>query len=121
MPLNYVLIGKRIKKVRISKGLSQSALAEVADVSPQTVSYIETGLTCPNLDTFVALANALSVTADELIGENLLKCRTTGTFADKEVLEIFQNCSAYERRILLDNARHLKKLLHENTYLKPRS
>lgn len=121
MTLNYVLIGKRIKNVRLAKGLSQSALAEVSGVSNQTICYIETGLKCPSLETLVALANSLSVTADELLGENLLICRTTGTFADQEILDVFQTCSAYERRILIDNARHLKTLLHENTYLKPKS
>ena len=74
MTLNYVLIGKRIKNVRLAKGLSQSALAEVSGVSNQTICYIETGLKCPSLETLVALANSLSVTADELLGENLLIC-----------------------------------------------
>jgi len=120
MTLNYVLIGKRIKNIRVTKGLTQSALAEVSGVSNQTISYIETGTKCPNLETIVALANALSVTADEMLGENLLISRTTGAFADHEIAEIFQNCSAYERRILIDNARQLKRLLRENTYLKPK-
>ena len=36
-------IGKRIKEVRKSRGLSQKKLAEMVDIAQNTLSYIETG------------------------------------------------------------------------------
>lgn len=60
-------VGRRIKSAREEKGLTQESLAALVDLSPTHVSVIERGLKVPNLDTFVALANALDVSADTLL------------------------------------------------------
>lgn len=60
-------VGRRIKSAREEKGLTQEGLAALVDLSPTHVSVIERGLKVPNLDTFVALANALDVSADTLL------------------------------------------------------
>lgn len=39
----------------------------MVDLSPTHVSVIERGLKIPNLDSFVAIANALGVSADSLL------------------------------------------------------
>ncbi len=47
--------------------MTQEYLAELVDVSPNHISVIERGVKIPRLDTFVAIANALGVSADELL------------------------------------------------------
>jgi len=60
-------LAKKIKELRTRKGFSQEELAETAEINLRTVQRIESGETEPRGDTLKRLANALNVTADELI------------------------------------------------------
>ena len=60
-------VGQRIKEAREAKGFTQEDLAAIVDLSPTHVSVIERGLKVAKLDTFVAIANALDVSADSLL------------------------------------------------------
>jgi len=55
------LIGRRIKELRKSKGLSQEELAEKADTSPNYLSRMERGTENPTLDMLIKLSNAFEV------------------------------------------------------------
>ena len=52
-------IGKNIRYLRESKGLTQDQLAEKLFVTRQTVSNYETGRTRPDVDMIVSIANVL--------------------------------------------------------------
>ena len=60
-------VGQRIKDAREAKNLTQEELAVLVNLSSTHVSVIERGLKVTKLDTFVAIANALDVSADELL------------------------------------------------------
>ena len=60
-------VGQRIKDAREAKNLTQEELAALVNLSSIHVSVIERGLKVTKLDTFVAIANALDVSADELL------------------------------------------------------
>lgn len=60
-------VGRRIKAAREEKNLTQEELAEIIDLSATHVSVIERGVKVTKLDTFVAIANALDVSADTLL------------------------------------------------------
>ena len=60
-------VGQRIKDAREAKNLTQEELAALVTLSSTHVSVIERGLKVTKLDTFVAIANALDVSADELL------------------------------------------------------
>ena len=60
-------IGKRIQKLRKSKGLTQEELAEKLGLSSQAVSKWETDASCPDISLLPQLCQLLGVTADELI------------------------------------------------------
>ena len=60
-------VGQRIKDEREAKNLTQEELAALVNLSSTHVSVIERGLKVTKLDTFVAIANALDVSADELL------------------------------------------------------
>ena len=59
--------GQRIKAAREAKNLTQEELAALVNLSTTHVSVIERGLKVTKLDTFVAIANALDVSADALL------------------------------------------------------
>lgn len=58
----------RLRAARQLRGLSQSELAEKADLQPSAVSHFETGRRSPSFDNLKALSEALQVTTDFLLG-----------------------------------------------------
>lgn len=111
MALNFVQVGKRVSEVRKRRGLSQQRLAEIICKSPTHISYIEGGLKCMSLDTFVAVANALQVSADELLKDNI---ENTIVVSNHEFAEMISDCSEYEKRVLLSIVASAKEALREN-------
>lgn len=75
MELDYKAIGKRIKIARIKADLTQERLAEMVEISPTHMSNIETGTTRVSLTAIVSLANALSVTVDDLLCDSVVKSK----------------------------------------------
>lgn len=65
--MDLKVVGQRIKEAREAKNLTQEELAALVDLSSTHVSVIERGLKVTKLDTFVAIANALNVSADTLL------------------------------------------------------
>ena len=60
-------IGKNIRAVRTRAGLTQDQLAERLHVTRQTVSNYETGRSRPDVETLLALAEALEADVKELL------------------------------------------------------
>jgi transcriptional regulator with XRE-family HTH domain len=60
-------LGLNMKKARAKKKLSQGALARLLEVDKGYISNIENGKKNPTLATIQKLAEALGVSADELI------------------------------------------------------
>ena len=60
-------VAKRIREARVARHLTQEDLAAKAEISLTHMGVIERAVKVPNLDTFVAIANALNVSADSLL------------------------------------------------------
>ncbi len=60
--------GKRIKDLRLAKGLSQAGLAEKLDVSTNTVARLERGEHEISRGTTAKLAKLFGVTATDILG-----------------------------------------------------
>lgn len=59
-------IGKKIKRMRQNRGLTQEKLAEIIDVSQRTLSGIEIGENFATAETIDKIISALNTTTDEL-------------------------------------------------------
>lgn len=57
-----------VRKKRLSKGLSQAALAQQIGISTLTIINIENGKANPNLSTMKVVAEALNSTLEDLFG-----------------------------------------------------
>lgn len=114
MALNLVRIGKRIGEIRKHRGLSQQKLSESINRSPTYVSYIEGGLKCMSLDTFVSIANALQVSADELLMDSI---ENTIKVSNYKFASIISDCSEYEKCVLLEVILAVKRAIRENRHL----
>jgi transcriptional regulator with XRE-family HTH domain len=58
----------RLKFIREQRGLSQSELARDAGMQPSAIAHFEAGRRKPSFDNIRALAKALKVTTDHLMG-----------------------------------------------------
>ena len=54
-------VGSQLREIRQQRGLSLRALARMCDLSPNTISLIERGITSPSVSTLHKLATALRV------------------------------------------------------------
>ena len=105
MTINYSLIGNRIKAARKAKGLSQSELSELIDRSVGYMSYIETGSKKPSLETLIQIANALDVTIDELLSDNLV---AASPVSNTQINQLLSDCSAFEKSVILLSIKSIK-------------
>lgn len=115
MELDYKAIGKRIKIARIKADLTQERLAEAVQVSPSHMSNIETGTTRVSLTTLVTIANALSVTTDDLLCDSVIKARIQ---FERDIAEMLVDCNEYEIRMIADMAQALKETLRKDAHLR---
>lgn len=93
MSLNYKSIGKHIREIRQRNNLSQAMLSELVDKTPSYISYIESGIKSMSLDTFVLIANALEVSPDRLLMEQLT---CSERCASEEITLLLSDCTTYE-------------------------
>jgi len=63
------MLGENIKNLRRAKGLSQEELALKLNVVRQTVSKWEKGISVPDAEMLVAIADALETSVAELLGD----------------------------------------------------
>lgn len=61
------------------------------------ISVIETAINRPSLDTLVDIANALNVSADDLLVDSLTHSAST---ADSEIHRLLLDCNTTEQEIL---------------------
>ena len=77
MEMKLIEIGNRITERRKQLGLTQEALAEKGDMTPQFVSYAEAGKRAMRPENLLKISSALEVSADYLL---------TGEIVDKDLL-----------------------------------
>lgn len=115
MELNYNAIGKRIKIARIQKDMTQEQLAEAVNLSPTHLSNIERGTGKVSLTTLVNIANILGVTMDDLLCDNVIKCKPE---FEKDIRLLLDDCDDYEIRIIKDMISTLIKTLRKDANLR---
>ena len=115
MEINYSHIGKHIREERIAAGLTQAALADLIDKSPQMLCLIENGSKKASLKTVVQIANALGITVDKLLGANVTSYQPAFDFEFRELLD---ESTGYERRIIIEVATALQHSLKDNSWIR---
>jgi transcriptional regulator with XRE-family HTH domain len=109
MVVKYNELGKRISSFRNKVGISQEELSERINLSREHINRIESGKKLPALDTLVDIANALNVSADDLLVDSLLHSAST---ADSELHRLLLDCNAIEEEILTRTVKELKAILY---------
>lgn len=114
MELDYVAIGLRIKNARIKANITQEKLANEVGVSIRFINNIERGDKGMSLETLTGIANVLSVSADDLLCDNLVHSFHA---YNQEVQEIFADCTCEESRVLVEGLRGMKSGIRKNKQL----
>ncbi len=114
MEIDYEAIGLRIKKARINANMTQEELANKADISTRFLNNIERGNKGMSMETFVAIANALSVSTDDLLCDNLVYAFHV---YNKEAQALYADCSTAESRVLVNITEASKNALRKNQRL----
>ena len=82
------MLSDNIKRIRKSKGLSQEELAIKLNVVRQTVSKWENGLSVPDSDMLITLADELDTSVNVLLGETVTESMTDDLKVISKKLEI---------------------------------
>ena len=69
--LDNSILGTRIREARLKKKLTQEQLSEKADISLYYLGEVERGVKTPSLKVFVAIVDALGVSADSLLRDSV--------------------------------------------------
>jgi len=101
-------IGARVKYHRVRVNMSQEELAYRANISRVQIGRLERGERQPSLEALINIANALNVTADDLLAGNLLN---SGSVHSEDQIAILTDCTKEETQILLQNMQSLKKII----------
>lgn len=115
MNINYQVIGKRIKIRREQLHMTQMELAEITDLSVPYISYIETGKKKLSLGTLINIANALSISPNELLMDHL-SIISEGTESD--VLISLMDCTDKEKQFILDILTSIKRTIRMKGWIK---
>lgn len=111
MAIDYKVIGKRVKRARKNKGLTQEKLAELIDISVPHMSNIETGKAKFSLLILTGLVEALDVTADMLLFGRVGEKDKMYSLVLEEVDEMLAGCSEVQVQLIVDAARSTKETL----------
>ena len=96
--IDYRAIGQRIKKARVSLGLTQEALAEQVHISTNYLSKIETNKEKPNLELLGKICAATNTALPML----LTGVVEEGPYLQGDIADILASCSPQKIRLIYD-------------------
>ena len=103
--MDYALLGQRIRAARLAAGLSQERLAEMVGLTSQHISHTEVASTKISLPSLVKIANALQVSIDKLLSDNVYDSKPHLLDDFQKLLE---DCTGDESYIILQAAEAIK-------------
>ena len=92
-------LGKRIRESRIKKGYTQQDLASKANIGTVYLSEIERGVKMPSLNIFVKIIDALDVSADYILRDEISSGKE---YICIEITEKLLTLTAHQRKTATD-------------------
>ena len=99
------MIGKRVRELRVKKGLSQQDLGNAIGVTKVSVCGYESGTRIPNLEKLIKLADTLGTSTDYLLGREI-------TITNEEN-KTYVGSVSYEDVCLILELRHFPNLYNK--------
>ena len=92
-------LGKRIREARNHAGYTQEVLAEKADIGVMYLGEIERGLKMPSLKIFIKLVEALDISADYLLRDEVSSGKS---FVYDEITQKLEGLTPKQRKGAVD-------------------
>lgn len=97
--MDKISLGKRLRQARLKKGYTLHFLATQADIGEVYLGEIERGLKMPSMNIFIKLIEALDISADYVLRDEL----TSGSsFIFDEITEKLKGLSPQQRKTAAD-------------------
>lgn len=97
--MDKITLGLRIREARQAKGFSRQILAEKAETGEVYLGEIERGLKMPSLSTFIRIVDALDLSADYLLRDELPSGKE---FVLNEITQKLQHLTPKQRKTAVD-------------------
>lgn len=97
--MDKLTLGKKLRQIRQEKGYTQQTLAEKAGIGNVYLGEIERGLKMPSLNCFIRIIEALDVSADFVLREELSSGRE---YIYDEITQKMQNLTPQQRKTAAD-------------------
>lgn len=97
--MDKIVLGRRLRESRIKRGYTQQALAKKADIGEVYLGEIERGLKMPSMNIFIKLIEALDISADYILRDELT---SGGTYIFDEITEKLKNLNPQQRKTAVD-------------------
>lgn len=69
--MDKAALGKKLREARLKKSRTQQSLAEIAGIGDVYLGEIERGLKMPSLNIFIKIIDALDISADYVLRDEL--------------------------------------------------
>ena len=96
--IDYELLGRKIKQLRTSAGITQEALAEMVSCNTSHISNIENNYTKASLNVLLAIANCLNTSIDYLLSDQYI---SESTALDNEIIRQITELSLEKKKQIL--------------------
>lgn len=103
--IDFQRIADKLKETRISKGITQEYVANIANVNTSHISNIENCRVKVSLQTLVLICNALDVTVDYILADEYV---SPSSAIDQEILKELHKCSYDTQKQVLKIIKALK-------------
>jgi len=112
--MDYITLGKNIRRFRKERGLTQETLAEMVFITPVFLSQIETSSRKPSMETVLNVAKALNISLDILFS-NYASNKNLTQFIDNDLNQEQFNiiATAFKKR----SQKEISALIKAFTYL----
>lgn len=109
LEVDYYLVGSKIKDKRKKHGFTQEQLAEMCDLSVSYIAHIERGTKSLSLESAVKISNALDVSLDYLLLDEIQSSDRVLSVIENELSSL----SPAKRETFLKFARLILKNIDE--------
>lgn len=93
-----ILIGERLKALRLSKKMSQKDLAEKLKIAKSVISFYESDARRPSYEVLVRIAETFNVTTDYLLGIDNKRMIDVSDLSDEDVEAVTTVVNALNRK-----------------------
>lgn len=108
MKIDYVAVGKRIKKARKASGLTQEKLAELTGLSTAHIGEVEVATNEPSLQALVDIADVLHTSVDNFLSGNV---SYPDVYLRKDIEELLEGVTPQELTVMIETITTLRHSL----------